>query len=134
MQALCAELLEVRSQLRELRANLAKEIRTERLAVVHPDDGRELISTKVLPNSISLRVAWGSTADAETGLVSAAESGDDVSTADVYVGGGGNVQGMMPVVVDRSDGSENMRADLSLETEGDKSALRIIDAFGERRL
>ena len=67
LQAVCAELLDLRSEIVQLRADLAREVRTERLAVIHPDDGRELISTKVLANSISLRVAWGSTGDAETG-------------------------------------------------------------------
>lgn len=49
---------ELRSELAALRAELAREVRTERLVVVHPDDGRELVATTVLAEAVTLTVQW----------------------------------------------------------------------------
>jgi hypothetical protein len=54
------EIVELRAELEQLKASLAREVRTERLSVVHPDDGREVVYTTRRDESISLDVCWRS--------------------------------------------------------------------------
>lgn len=98
-QFVCLELLKLRVDHATLVGSLAKEVRTERLAVVHPDDGRELISTTVLPESVALHVKWLSEDDplyAEIGLTAGTATSDNQGDADIYVAAGeGEIVGML---------------------------------------
>jgi hypothetical protein len=58
MRQLRGEVDELRAIVDGLRAELAREVRTERLVVVHPEDGRELVATRVLDGSVTLQVRW----------------------------------------------------------------------------
>jgi hypothetical protein len=53
-----AEVEQLRAELAELRAELAREVRTERLTVVHPVDGRPLVFTDRLDDSVTFHVRW----------------------------------------------------------------------------
>lgn len=59
IRELLAEIQALRAELDGLRAELRTEIRTERLTVVHPADGRRLVWTELLSNSVALNVQWG---------------------------------------------------------------------------
>ncbi len=58
IEQLQAEVVALSAALHEIRSDLAHEVRTERIVVVHPDDGRELIHTELLANAVSLSVTW----------------------------------------------------------------------------
>ena len=58
LQELRNEVDDLRRNIELLRAELAYEVRTERLVVVHPVDGRELITTTLLARSVTLNVSW----------------------------------------------------------------------------
>lgn len=108
VQVVCAELLALRTDNEALRKSLAKEVRTERLAVVHPDDGRELVWTDVLPECVSLTVSWlplDARNCASAAIVSARDGDADQSTetADIYVSGAGNISAKLSTIV-RNDG------------------------------
>lgn len=112
-RVVCAELLELRATVDQLRASLAKEIRTERLVVVHPDDGRELVHTERLPGSIALKVNWlpeGVETHGSVDLVSAEEGGGSYST--VSVSACEEIVGMLSAHA--SDQEYNLRADGSM--------------------
>ena len=55
---LSAEIGRLHAELAEFRAELAREVRTQRLAVVEPVVGRELLYTTVGDDGLSLRVEW----------------------------------------------------------------------------
>lgn len=90
LEQLRQEVVDLRLNIELLRAELAREVRTERLVVVHPDDGRALIATEVRTGSVALQVAWLPASDprhADAALVSGVdEEGDATGTADIYVG------------------------------------------------
>jgi hypothetical protein len=114
--ALRAELDGLRAELDGLRTELATEVRTERIAVVHPDDGRELIYTDRLPDSIALNVGW-LPVDAPNRCKATLAAGDECGgEATVYVTGGGQVTGSFDVQVDTDDdGSSAIGAYITLE-------------------
>ena len=85
IEQLNAELDQLRNEIEELRVSLARELRTERLVIVHPVDGRELITTRVLGDSVSLNVEW--MRDVASVALS---SGYDDSVTDLGVDAGDN--------------------------------------------
>ncbi|MCU1359097.1 MAG: hypothetical protein JWN99_386 [Ilumatobacteraceae bacterium] len=85
------EIVAVRAELAELRAGLQHEVRTQRLVVIHPDDGRELVYTHRLPDSIGLKVCWHDDDPQfpSVAMMSGCES-DDLCDAGLSVIVGGN--------------------------------------------
>ena len=108
VQAICGELLAMR-----------KELRTERLVVVHPDDGRELITTDLLPSSIALRVAWLPECDphvTDAVMVSHCD-GPSAAYSAVYASGAGDVMTMLTATAETDDeGTLQAEGDLTVES------------------
>lgn len=127
----CAELEQLRNEVAALRLNiellraeLAREVRTESLVVVHPDDGHELITTKVRATSVSLQVAWLPSSDPRyaSAVLTAGvdEEGDTTGTADVYVAGPNTCGQLMCTNRTLEQGSHSVGEYTSLSLESDK--------------
>lgn len=58
VEHLSHEVGRLQKEFSDLRADLATEVRTQRLAVVHPIDGRELIYTHTAADGIALQAQW----------------------------------------------------------------------------
>ncbi len=93
-----AEVVALAAALDEIRSDLAREVRTERIVVVHPDDGRELIQTELLANAVSLSLTWLPADDprySKAALSSGDESGGE---AHVTVTAAGELLGVFSAV------------------------------------
>ena len=101
VQAICGELLAMR-----------KELRTERLVVVHPEDGRELIYTDVSTAGTELTVTYLPEGDEMRSKV-VMDSNDQASN--VYVHGLDNIVGMLGVDVTSDDTKQTADGTLLLE-------------------
>lgn len=116
LHSICCELMIAWREIAELRASLAKEIRTESLVVVHPDDGRELIYTDRLADSIALRLNWlTDPADeqyAQVVMTAGVESGGDAS---VYLTACEEMSAMMSTSITSDDGHLSARGSIDLD-------------------
>lgn len=115
--ALRGEVEQLRAELAALRAELAREVRTERLTVVHPDDGRPLVFTQRLDDSITLHVRW-SDLDEQPAveLTSGVEDGGEAS---IGVLSHGTVVGALEVApVEISHGVRRHQPSLRLDPAG----------------
>lgn len=116
LQALSNEVVVLQNEAEMLRDRLAKEVRTERLVVVHPDDGRELIYTNVLADSVAIVVDWqpDDEESAHASLISGEELGGEAALS---LGAGGNVAASLMVVTHANeDGSATTTSDLFVST------------------
>lgn len=87
------EIVALRGELAQLRADLATEIRTERLTVVHPHDGRELLHTLTNDGMFSLRLNWSADDGAPGIELQACEDGehDGCGESSIALVGNGDV-------------------------------------------
>jgi hypothetical protein len=106
--AVCGELMALRTEIAAMR----KELRTERLVVVHPDDGRELVYTDVSTAGVVLTVAYVPVGDEMRSKV-VMDSNDQASN--VYVHGLDNIVGMLGVDVSSDETKQTADGTLLLE-------------------
>ena len=96
---------------------MRRELRTERLVVVHPDDGRELVYTEVLGSSVSLNVQFyeeGHDHHSDVALVSV---DDDEGEAHVSLAGREDIVAMLSANNCTTDYERSSTGDLMLQTE-----------------
>jgi hypothetical protein len=124
LQIICLELFELNLEVSELRtdneslrASLAKEVRTERLAIVHPDDGRELVYTEVLGGSISLNVQFRDYKHAHQTSVALVSCDDNEGEAYVSLAAQEEIVAMVSATASSTDHTSSIAGDLMLQTE-----------------
>lgn len=106
------EVAELRHELALLREDLRREVRTERLAVVDPVDGRELVWTETRPASAGLHVRWDDAA--ECALVAGRES-DNPGDATLSLSAGEEIAVMLSAALFERAGRSAVRGDLCIQ-------------------
>ena len=116
VQAICGELLAMR-----------KELRTERLVVTHPEDGRELISTTVLPESISLDVHFREVGHDHLSSVAIVSVDEHEGEAYVSLSARDEIVTMLSATADSTEHRSTITGDLMLQT----NTLRLLNKMPE---
>lgn len=112
------EVAELRHELALLREDLRREVRTERLAVVDPVDGRELVWTDRSDSAIVVRVSRAGNLPGWSGTVVSLLSSDELDDGHgaVYLSTGGNIAAILEAYAAQVDGERgDGRAFLALE-------------------
>jgi hypothetical protein len=93
------------------------EIRTERLVVVHPDDGRELIHSEVLGGSVSLNVQFYDHDHGHHSSASLVSCDDDEGEAHVSLAVQDEIVAMISATTQSNTYDSAIAGDLMLQTE-----------------
>jgi hypothetical protein len=120
-QQIAAVRAELRAEFEQLKASLRREVRTERLVVEHPTDGRELIRSDRFGDAITWRVQWALDSD-PTATSAVMHSGDEQvargGEASVYVTAGDDIQATMDSNVEFDDkGARRVKSSIRLSNE-----------------